>query len=74
MCSEWRFGVMFCLKGNCLMVTLSAKLGNPTEPMTQGLLLLLSSSRAYQEALFFAFYFNFVLNFYYIYLSVDKID
>lgn len=56
------------------MVTLSAKLGNPTEPMTQGLLLLLSSSRAYQEALFFAFYFNFVLNFYYIYLSVDKID
>ena len=29
------------------MVTLSVRMGNPTEPMTQGLLALLSSDRAF---------------------------
>ncbi len=34
------------------MVTWSAETGNPTEPMTQGLLILLSSSRAKHGSIF----------------------
>ena len=49
--SKWRFGVCFVVKGNCFLVTKSHKMGNPTEPMTQGLLKMLSSINFYKNAL-----------------------
>ena len=38
------------------MVTLSARMGNPTEPMTQGLLFLLPSKYNRLEKIIFAYY------------------